>query len=249
MLPTKENDRGFFRVLAILELISKCGPLNLEQVAEQSGISRTASYRILNCLKEREWIRAQMGTGAFTLTADFVEQIRRADRTYAEVDKLLPILRSTAKKFHIHFDIAVLEDLISPKIVESNRRKRIEDNNNFFESPFSLVALTTEDPRMRMLVLKSAMDHATEKQKESIRDGQTSLKIRSIGRKGFLDDEPNKAVIVPLSGFGGFSGGLRIASALKNQPRPHVVYEVADLLQSGEVAGIPARTVIQNLNF
>lgn len=248
MVSPKENDRGFFRVLAVLELISKSGPLNLDQVATQSGISRTASHRILKCLKEREWIRAQMGTGAFTLTADFVGQIRRANRTYAEVDTLLPILKATASKFNIHFDIAVFEDLIAPKIVESNRRKRIDESHSFFESPFSLVALTAEDPRMRMLVLKSAMDHATEEQKESIRSGETNTKIRSIGKLGYLDDEANKAVIIPLSGFGGFSGGLRIASSLKNQPRSQVVREVADYLQSGDVPGIPTRTIIQDLN-
>ncbi len=248
MTATSDTNRGFFRILLVLETVAEHGPLNLDEVTEATGISRTAAFRALKVLEDRGWIRPQMGTGAFAVTAGFVGKLRRASKTYEEIDNLLPILKAMSKEHKVHFDIAVLEDLIVPRVVESTRRKRIDDPTGFFESPFVLVALAAEDPRMRMMVLKAAMDSASPEHKEMIQSGEINAKIKSIGSQGFGDDLLNKSVIIPLSGFGSFSGALRIASSLTNQPRLEVVKNVAETLQSGSFPAIPARFSIQSVN-
>lgn len=248
MANSQDTNRGFFRILLVLETVAEKGPLNLDGVTEATGISRTAAFRALKVLEERGWIRPQMGTGAFAVTAGFVGKLRRANKTYEEIDNLLPILKAMAKEHKVHFDIAVLEDLVIPRVVESTRRKRIDDPIGFFDSPFVAVALSAEDPRMRMMVLKTAMDNADPEQKEAIRSGEMNAKIRSIGNLGFGEDLTNKALIIPLSGFGSFSGALRIASSLTNQPRLEVVKTVAEKLQTGNLPAIPARLSIQSVN-
>ena len=202
----------------------------------------------MKVLEERGWIRPQMGTGAYAVTAGFVGKLRRANKTYEEIDNLLPILKAMSKENKVHFDIAVLEDLVVPRVVESTRRKRIEDPIGFFDSPFVAVALAAEDPRMRMMVLKAAMDNADPEQKEAIRSGEINARIRTIGAQGYGEDHANKALIIPLSGFGSFSGALRIASSLTNQPRLDTVRSVAESLQSGNLPAIPARLSIQSVN-
>jgi len=234
--------------LLVLETVAEKGPLNLDEVTEATGISRTAVFRALKVLEERSWIRPQMGTGAYAVTAGFVGKLRRANKTYEEIDNLLPILKGMSKEHKVHFDIAVLEDLVVPRVVESTRRKRIKDPSGFFDSPFVMVALAAEDPRMRMMVLKAAMDSASPEQKEMIRSGEINTKIKSIGSQGFGEDLLNKSIIVPLSGFGSFSGALRVGSSLTNQPRMEVVKNVAETLQSGNYPAIPARFSIQGVN-
>ncbi len=248
MAATQDTNRGFFRILLILETVAEHGPITLDEVTEKTGISRTAVFRALKVLEERSWIRPQMGTGAFAVTAGFVGKLRRANKTYDEVDTLLPILKTIAKEQKVHFDIAVLEDLIVPRVVESTRRKRIDDSNDFFDSAFTFVALAAEDPRMRMMVLKTAMDQAEPQQVEAIKNGEINSKIRAIGAQGFDEDLKNNGVIIPLNGFGSFSGALRVASALTNQPRLDVVNRVAEELQSGNLPAIPARLSIQSVN-
>ncbi len=248
MATSQDTNRGFFRILLVLETVAEQGPLNLDDVTAATGISRTAAFRALKVLEERGWIRPHMGTGAYAVTAGFVGKLRRANKTYEEIDNLLPILKAMAKEHKVHFDIAVLEDLIVPRVVESTRRKRIEDPIGFFDSPFAMVALAAEDPRMRMMVLKAAMDSANPDQKEMVRSGEINAKIKSIGAQGFDEDHANRAFIIPLSGFGSFSGALRVASSLTNQPRSEVVKNVADTLQSGNYPAIPARFSIQSVN-
>lgn len=241
-------DRGHFRVLMVLETVADHGPITLDRVSDLTGIPRTAAFRALKGLEEREWVRAQMGTGAYAVTAGFVARLRRANKTYEEIDTLLPLLRQIAKDEKVHFDIAVLEEISVPRVVESTRRKRIDDPTDFFDSPFSLVSLCAEDPRMRMMVLRSVMDSANEEQQDAIRSGELNARIRSIGTHGYGKDPIHKGLIIPLNGFGSFAGAMRITSSLANQPRMAVVEAVADTLQNGKFPAIPARTSVQSVN-
>lgn len=248
---TEKGDiaKGAGRVLMILEILAERGPLNLEQVTAHTGISRMASYRGLKTLEDQGWIRPHMGTGAFAVTAQFVNKMRRAYQTYDEIDRFMPKLKDIAKLSKIHFDVAVLEDLVVPRVVESNRRNRLPDASNFFDSPFSFVALSAEEPRMRMMVLQAAMEEATPVQQEMIRRGEVNAKIRAIGKQGYWEDTVNKSLIIPLRGYNSFSGALRVMSAVVRRPRLPEIHAIVDELQSGTIPNIPSRSVIQNLNL
>ena len=212
------NERGFARILVVMETIIRVGPINLDAMVAETGISRTAAFRVLKNLEEFGWIRPQLGTGAYTITAKYVAKIRQAHRTYEEIDVLLPTLKMMAKDHKLHFDICVLEDLVVPRIVESTRRNKLSEQESFFQSPFVISALSAADPRMRLMVLKNAVDSAEEREKSEITSGGMNAKIKKAGQIGYVEDAKTSSVIIPLIGMGAFSGTLKIASGLSNQP-------------------------------
>lgn len=240
--------RGYHRILNIFESVAEQGPLTLEDVVKATGIPRTACFRSLKVLEDQGWIRPQMGSGAFAVTAGFGAKLRRAQKTYEEIDQLWPLLKPIARDKKVHFDIAVLEDLIVPRVVESTRRKSIQDPPGFFENPFSLVSLAAEDPRMRMMALKAAIEIASPAQADAIRNGGLNTKIRAIGLIGEHEDRQNNAMILPINGISSFTGALRVGSSVSGQPRLDVIAEVVTTLQSGNFPSIPTKLALQSLN-
>jgi len=243
-----DSETGFSKLLVAIEALADQGPLTLDQFSSATGFSRTSSFRLLKVLEARNWVRPEMGAGAYALTGSFMGRMRLAYKTYEEIDRLLPALKSIASSEDVHFDVAVLENLVSVRVVETTRRKRIPDCSDFFASPFVNVALCAASPRRRNMVLTAALDVATSDQKDEIQNGVLDARIRSIGAIGYGEDLPNLGIIIPLNGFNGFMGALRIASSRTNQPRMNIVRNVAEHLQSGEINLIPARISLQSVN-
>lgn len=238
------SSRGFGRVMTVLNTLARHGPLSLDEVSEQTAISRTACHRILKVLVESDCIRALMGSGKFILTSTFVRQLKAASHSDEAIDRVLPMIKQLVISKSVHFDFCVLDDEIVPKILETTRRKPLPHPQDFFENPFVPVILSIMPIPLRQRIITTAVEDQNDTSHNIANRQLLEQKIRSVAENGILDDDDNKCVIIPFKGTGNMYAGVRIGSSLTKQPRYDVISSIVDDLQSGKIMQFPTKSAI-----
>jgi len=80
------------RIFEILEGVAKHGPITLDEVAKQTGVSRSATFRALKRLEEGGWIRQRLNGRQYVLTSNVEKKLNSKIEPKQEIECLTPII-------------------------------------------------------------------------------------------------------------------------------------------------------------
>lgn len=177
------------RILEVLERVTRCGPITLDQISQKTGISRSATFRALKILQEKGWIRLRLDGRRYVATCQVEERLAPKIEPRREIDDLIPVISSLIDARQIR--VRVLQQ-------ETNESMEIVDD--------SLIGTTefedhSEVMKRSVFLLKVLQLHgfATGKAKFNSRDTtQADIVIKSFKNQGFAIVDGDYFLWIPM---------------------------------------------------
>lgn len=132
------------RIFDLLENVARYGPITLDQLTEQTGISRSATFRGLKRLEEGGWIRLRLNGRQYVLTSRVEQKLNTKVEPKEEIEQLTPIISRSVDLRTVRVRIFQQETTATVELVddsEYNSSERVDHAMAFECGGFLLNAL------------------------------------------------------------------------------------------------------------
>lgn len=132
------------RIFDLLENVARYGPITLDQLTEQTGISRSATFRGLKRLEEGGWIRLRLNGRQYVLTSRVEQKLNTKVEPKEEIEQLTPIISCSIDLKTVRVRIFQQETTATVELVddsEYNSSERVDHTMAFECGEFLLSTL------------------------------------------------------------------------------------------------------------
>ena len=188
------------RILHVLDLLQRNGPMTLAEVTRHCSFSRAAVWRALDTLREMGWVRMRLGDYAFVILAE-----KTMPRPAQHVDfpgalELVSHMQFLEKEHGAHVCIAGFGGGTGLRVLESTER------NDYGLRAISLVqdglALAAQAMLTKVdlvLILRAYVPNCPPYERRMIEDGRHAEQLSTIRKRGYFLSEDHVEMAFPLS--------------------------------------------------
>ncbi|SFG32826.1 MarR family transcriptional regulator [Roseobacter denitrificans] len=116
------------RIFEILENVAKYGPITLDELAQKTAISRSATFRGLKRLEDGGWIRLRLDGRQYVLTSRVEQKLNSKVEPKKEIEQLTPVITQSIDLKSIRTRIFQQETTVSAELVDDSIYKCPERN-------------------------------------------------------------------------------------------------------------------------
>ncbi|MGB0507002.1 MAG: helix-turn-helix domain-containing protein [Pikeienuella sp.] len=204
-----QNAKATDRLLIVFEAIAQNGPITLADLAELTGLPRSAAHRAAQVLQRRDWIRARLSDHAYELSGAFDIMMSNAAFASEEGEALAPLMAEMAGKT-MHADLGVFRSLGAFHVVESTDKSLPLGLRSLVNSKLSLLAQSVLGPEARVRHLDAFMPTASPEEQEVVTSGKHFKRLLALGTTPYILVPLQRAVIAGFISPGGVAGALRL---------------------------------------
>ncbi|WGV14972.1 hypothetical protein [Fuscovulum ytuae] len=214
-------------MLRAIECIARIGPLSYDSLKVELGISKTATWRIVQTLRDAGWVRVRRGGKLIELATHLDELFANAHFSDAEFTEVADVLHDLGAEHPVHFDLFTMDAAGQPDLLDTTRRMTtaglrfdIDEDLLLFTlraamTPQQLVrhftkVLETAQPELAEAIRSGAEGRRLRKAPGALW-GETALFISLRGRMG----SPAVIRVEPRDGLPLFSTATSAHSAIK----------------------------------
>lgn len=108
------------RIFEILETVAKHGPITLDELAQKTDISRSATFRGLKRLEDGGWIRLRLNGRQYVLTSRVEQRLNSKVEPKKEIEQLTPVISQSIDLKSIRTRIFQQETTVSAELVDDS---------------------------------------------------------------------------------------------------------------------------------
>ena len=206
-----KKDGPTARVLEVLDIVARKGPLTLNEITISCSFSRAAIWRALNVLRLKGWVRMRLGDNAFELVAEQAMQIAAGHRSFAHAQDVSDLLERLEQAFGVNVALGGFgRSSTAVTLMESTKKTDYRERApNLLYDSLAIAAQLQLDRAVAVGVIRSYFDHCDDYDRRYIEQGKHSAALRNYARVGFVLVNKGAELSIPvvLSGQVGF--GIR----------------------------------------
>lgn len=187
------------RILFVLELLYKNGPMTLAAAAQHCSFSRAAVWRALDTLREMGWVRMRLGDNAFVLLSDKFYPNSNLHFGFPMAEKIVAVMQHLEKDQAAHVCLGAFIDGFGLRVLESTRRESYASGQPSLVNDGLAVAAQIFLGRKEIVVLlRDYMTRCPRSDRRMIEDGTHGKRLNEIRTRGYLLSDDSTEVVVPL---------------------------------------------------
>lgn len=196
------------RVLDIFEYLVTRGPQPLEALTKSLGMSRTATWRHLDTLRRRGWVRLRDGDKAYIVTHAGAAVFKSPIASTAEADRVSQIRENWTPPVPTRIEVAAIVGPGEVQVIEGGNDP-LPHTLPALISPLALCCAATLPKASLVQHLEAAFPNASLESQYALEEGEVFKQIQNIKTRGFaLEFE---AISLPLSWSSAQNLAVRLA--------------------------------------
>ncbi|MCE8511041.1 hypothetical protein KBY28_21585 [Ruegeria pomeroyi] len=206
------------RLILVLEVIGRFGPITLTELSKVTGISRAATWRATTVLRSYGWVNIRLCDHAFELSTQLESFATRAYFTPAEVEEAREIALVFQDLFHVRFGFFVEYG----KFVAYDCTKGYSQVDSFLslvnDAP-ALAALLPMPPELSAKHIGAFLHDASSDEQSTVRSGDFAALVDKLRRLNRVWGANKESFCAPfLSSYGAYGAvEFSVKSASKKQ--------------------------------
>ena len=194
-------------MLRAIECIARLGPLGYDALKVELGISKTATWRIVQTLRDAGWVRLRRGGKLIELAARLDELFATARFSDAEFTEVADALHDLGAEHPVHFDLFTMDATGRPDLLDTTRRLTLA--NAHFDADEDMLLFTLRaamTPQQLVRHFTKVLETAEPELAEAIRSGAEGKRLRRAPGANWGE----AALFVSLRGRMGSPAAIRI---------------------------------------
>ncbi len=221
------------RMMLVLEMILKNGPIKPAEMCQKSGLSRSSVHRAIHLLVDQGWVRQQLGDRACVATYQLDQLAVDANFSQPIQDKIYPVLKELCTAHYLHGDIAFLFSGGQIKLVESTESK-IDTNTDLslVSSDIATAVFSIMEPAQITRLTSRALKNIDAQENEEIVSGKLAKRIIQARQDGNMAWSADQSVVsIPFQDETQLFGAVRLRQKTATSTARQILLFVASELQ------------------
>ncbi|MBF9048304.1 helix-turn-helix domain-containing protein [Rhodobacterales bacterium LSUCC0031] len=191
------------RILHVLDLLLRNGPMTLAEVARNCSFSRAAAWRALDTLRDAGWVRMRLGDNAFVILAKRSTPSSERPVDFQGASEIATHMQALEREYGAHICVGAFIDGTKFTILESTDRTEYALRNiSLVHEGLTLVAQAVLSKIDLVRILRAYAQTCPLAERHMIEDGRHAAQLSDIRNQGYFlsDDHGEIAFALRLHG-------------------------------------------------